>query len=132
MRALVARGKPVAITEFGCGRFRGASDADPGSGGDMVEWDGPRAVRLTGDYQRDEQEQADCLRELLDVCTEAGVDPAFLCTFACCHLPHRDGPRADLDLAGGGIVKVLEHGSGAAYPDLAWEPKLAFAEYYGE
>lgn len=134
MRALVGQGKPVAITEFGCACFRGAADAGP-SGGDIVEWDGPTAVGLTGDYQRDEQEQADCLRELLDVFAEAGVDTAFLRTFACYHLPHRDGPRADLDLASGGIVKVLEHGSGAAYPGLAWEPKLAFATiaaYYGK
>ncbi|HEX5287326.1 MAG TPA: hypothetical protein VFX25_00530 [Streptosporangiaceae bacterium] len=43
-------------------------------------------------------------------------------------LPHRpDGdPRLDLDLASPGIVRVLEGGSGRAYPGLPWEPKQAF------
>jgi hypothetical protein len=128
VRALVAQGKPVAITEFGCCTYRGA--ADRGSrGGDIVEWDPATVtpVRLDGDYTRDEDEQATYLREVLDVLTAAGVDSAFVYTFARYDLPHRGDPRLDLDMASAGVVKVLEDGRGQTYPDMAWEPKAAFA-----
>jgi hypothetical protein len=137
IRAFVARGtalgKPVAITEFGCTTYRGA--ADKGGRGDLiVEWDGDgRQVRLNGDYIRDEEEQANYLRELLDVFTAEGVDAAFVNTFARYDLPHRGDPREDLDLASYGIVKVLEGRHGDTYPDMPWEPKAAFtalADYY--
>lgn len=132
MAALVAQGKPVALTEFGCGTFTGAADRGAQLG-DLVEWDGPRAVRLTQQVTRDEQEQADCLRDLLDVFDQVGVDTAFLCTFACWHLPHRADPQLDLDRAGGGIVAVLEDRMALDCPELPWQPKAAFgmlADYY--
>ena len=55
--------------------------------------------------------------------------------FALSNFPHcPDGdPRADLDLASLGIVKILEGRRGETYPDMAWEPKAAFnavAEHY--
>jgi hypothetical protein len=126
VRALVARGKPVAITEFGCATFRGAADRGA-RGGMIVEWDGARPVRLDGDYVRDEAEQVTYLGELLDVFAAEGVDTAFLNTFASYHLPHRSDPREDLDMASYGVVKVLENGRGRTYPDMPWEPKAAFA-----
>ena len=55
-------------------------------------------------------------------------------TFARYDLPHRDDPRADLDTASAGVVKVLDGQRGRRYPDMPWEPKAAFdalAEYYG-
>jgi hypothetical protein len=126
VRALVAPGKPVAITEFGCATYRGAANRGA-RGGMIVEWDGATPVRLDGDYLRDEHEQAGCLRELLDLFDAEGVDSAFVYTFASYHLPHRGGPRDDLDLAGYGVVKVLQDRRGRSYPDMAWEPKAAFA-----
>ena len=126
LRALVARGKPVAVTEFGCATHHGAA-AKGGHGGMIVEWDGATPVRLDGDYARDEQEQAAYLRELLDVLDAEGVDTAFAYTFACWHLPHRDDPREDLDMASFGVVKVFEDRPGRAYAGMAWEPKAAFA-----
>jgi hypothetical protein len=66
-----AQGKPAAITEFGCCTYRGAADRG-GRGGEIVEWDGARAVRLDGDYVRDEAEQATYLREVLDASTPTG------------------------------------------------------------
>jgi hypothetical protein len=48
-------------------------------------------------------------------------------TFARYDLPHRGDPRADLDMASCGVVKVLEGRFGRTYPDMAWEPKAAFA-----
>ncbi|HEV7652044.1 MAG TPA: hypothetical protein VGP26_28145 [Actinophytocola sp.] len=129
IRALVgectARGKPVAITEFGCTTHRGAADHGA-RGGEIVEYDGAVPVRLKGDYVRDEQEQATYLRELLDVFTAEGVDAAFACTFVCYGLPYRDDPRTDLDMASWGVVKVLDHDRGDTYPDMPWEPKAAF------
>jgi hypothetical protein len=132
IRAIVAQGKPVAITEFGCATFRGA--ADKGAwGGMIVEYDNNIPIRLDGDYIHDEAEQATYLRELLEVFVAEGVDTVFVNTFASYHLPHRRDPRQDLDMASYGVVKVLEDGSGQSYPNMAWEPKAAFyalADYY--
>jgi hypothetical protein len=126
VRALVAQGKPVAITEFGCTTHRGAADHGGRGGGEMIEYEGTTPVRLNGDYIRDEQEQATYLRELLDIFTAEGVDAAFVCTFVCYGFPHRSDPRLDLDMASWGVVKVLENRRGDTYPDMPWEPKAAF------
>jgi hypothetical protein len=82
---------------------------------------------LNGEYIRDEAEQAQYLREVLDVCAAEGVDGTFVFTLAAYNLPHRDDPRTDLDMGSYGVVKILEGRHGDTYPDLAWEPKLAFA-----
>lgn len=132
IRTLVAQGKPVAITEFGCATFQGAADQGA-SGGMIVEYDNNTPIRLDGDYIRDETEQVIYLRELLDIFTAEGVDTAFANTFASYHLPHRRDPRTDLDMASYGVVKVLEDHPGHSYPGMAWEPKAAFtalADYY--
>jgi hypothetical protein len=134
VRALTARGKPVAITEFGAATYRGAADRGA-RGGFVIEWDDDTAtpLRLDGVYTRDEGEQAAYLRELLTIFDAAGVDSAFVFTFAGYALPHRDDPRGDLDLASYGVVMVLEGRHGDTYPDLPWEPKAAFtalADYY--
>lgn len=133
IRAAVAQGKPLAITEFGCTTHRGA--ADKGGRGDVIverDADG-RAVRLNGAYTRDEAEQARYLEEVLDVFAAEGVDSAFVNTFARYDLPHREDPRTDLDMASYGVVKVFEDRLGGTYPNMPWEPKAAFtalAEYY--
>jgi hypothetical protein len=133
IRQLVAQGKPVAITEVGCTAYKSASDNAAQSGA-IVEYEHGRPVRLTGAYVRDEGEQASYLTEMLGILDDAGVDAAFVCTFVCYGLPHRADPRTDLDMASWGIVKELEAGSGDTYPDLPWEPKVAFgalADIYG-
>lgn len=118
-------GRPVAVTEFGCCAYRGA--ADRGGTGWMIV-DRQRApAALDGDYLRDEQEQVRYLHELLEVFEAEQIDSAFWFSFAGFELPHRpDVPRRDLDLASYGLVATLEQGRGSTYPDLAWEPKLAF------
>lgn len=135
MRALVAQGKPVAITEFGAATYKGAADMGA-RGGEIIMWDHDTALPLglDGDYSRDEDEQATYLRELLDIFTEAGIDSAFVFTFVQYQLPHRAEPRQDLDKASYGIVTVYEDRFGDSYPDMTWEPKAAFhilAECYG-
>lgn len=133
----VAQGKPAAITEFGAATYRGAGD-DGARGLEIVENDEVTGapVRLKGEYVRDEEGQAGYVRDLLDVFDTEGVDSAFVFLFALHSHPHRPGadPRDDLDLASYGIVKVLENGRGATYPDMTWEPKAAFravADCYG-
>jgi hypothetical protein len=122
-----ALGKPAVVTEFGCTTHRGAADLG-GRGDAIVEWDGHgRPLRLRGRFTRDEAEQAAYLLELLDVFDAAGVDTAFVNTFARYDLPHRGDPERDLDMASYGVVKVLEDRSGRTYPGMAWEPKAAFA-----
>ena len=136
VRILVGQGKPVAITEFGAATFRGAGDMGA-RGLEIVENDDRgRPIRLNGEYTRDEAGQADYLRELLEVFDAGGVDSTFVFIFALSSFPHRpDGdPPDDLDLASYGIVKVLENRCGSTYPDMHWEPKVAFSElgdYYG-
>jgi hypothetical protein len=136
MRALVAQGKPVAITEFGSATYKGAADKGA-RGGEIIVWDKEAAIplRLDGDYIRDEDEQATYLRELLEIFTGEGIDSAFVFTFAQYPLPHRPHgePRQDLDLASYGIVKVYEDRFGDTYPDMIWDPKVAFttlAQFY--
>jgi hypothetical protein len=132
IHTLVTQGKPVAITEFGCATYRGAGDRGAG-GGMIVVYDSGTPIGLDGDYTRDEEEQTRYLRELLDIFTAEGVDTAFANTFASYHLPYRTDPRQDLDMGSFGIVKVLEGQYGHNYPDMPWEPKVAFtvlADYF--
>jgi hypothetical protein len=59
------QGKPVAVTEFGCGTHRGAGDL-AGVADSTIEWgDDGCAVKLKGEYVRDEAEQATYVCELL-------------------------------------------------------------------
>ncbi|GAA4981961.1 hypothetical protein [Kineococcus glutinatus] len=127
LAAMTARGKPFAVTEFGCAAFTGA--ADRGSRSEIVAYDERTAqpVRLTETVERDEAEQAAYVRDLLDVYDAGGVDTAFVQTFAARHLPTAEDPARDFDLAGFGIVKVLPPSrTGTTHPGMPWEPKAAF------
>jgi hypothetical protein len=137
VRTQVAAGKPLAITGFGTAAYPGAGDRG-GRVMEIVENDEETGapIRLDADYVRDEAGQATYLRELLEIFETEGVDSTFVFLFALESHPHRpDGdPRDDLDIASPSIVKVLDDGYGTTYPDLAWEPKAAFAavaECYG-
>ena len=140
IRAFVALGrslgKPVAITEFGCSTYRGASDSGRDPAFSVIVWDDDgRAAKLNGEYVRDEHEQAAYLRELLEIFAAEGVDAAFVYTFARYDFPHRDRPLVDIDIASAGIVKVLDgqRARQGRYRDMPWEPKAAFqtlADWY--
>jgi hypothetical protein len=134
-----AQGKPVAVTEFGCSTYRGAGNVGSYAHSIIVWDDDGRAMKLNGEFVRDEDEQAAYVRELLDVFAEEGIDAAFVYTFARYDLPHRDAPHVDLDMASAGVVKVLDRPrsdpSGCRYPDMPWEPKAAFdalADWFGQ
>lgn len=131
----VGHEKPVAITEFGCCTYLRA--ADRGGMGWAIVDDEATPPRLDGDYQRSEAEQVEYMRELLDVFGQAGVDSAFWFTFAAYGAVHHpDQPRADLDMASYGVVKILPEGTpGATRTDFGWEPKESFhalASAYGD
>ncbi|MEO3783725.1 hypothetical protein ABGB12_10365 [Actinocorallia sp. B10E7] len=127
LREQTSQAKPFAVTEFGCVTHRGAA-ALGGRGDSIIEWDEhARPVRLTTSVIRDEQEQATYIRELLGLYDEAGVDTAFVNTFARRDLPTSAIPERDFDTASFGIVKTLEPGdTGTTHPGLPWEPKAAF------
>jgi hypothetical protein len=124
LRKHLRRGKPLAVTEFGCCGYAGAA-ARGGMGWAIID-DSTDAPRLDGDYLRDEPEQVRYLEELNAIFAEEGVDLAFWFTFAGYPLVHDPDPRRDLDMASYGVVKMLPGGPGTGYDGLGWEPKLAF------
>lgn len=116
IRALHRHGLPVAITEFGCCTYAGASAR--GGRGWMIVDRSATPWRLDGPYRRDEQEQARYARELLELFEAEGVDSAFWFTYAGYRFPHHPDPTHDLDLASYGLIRLT--------PDLTWHPKAAF------
>lgn len=106
VRDLVASaGKPVVITEFGCGAQIGGDHRGPGSF-QVVNWfaDPPR---VKDGHARDETVQAAYLADLVAVYAAEGVEECFAFTFCMPDFPHRpDDPAHDLDLAGFGLVAV--------------------------
>ena len=105
LRRHTRRGKPVVITEFGCGAFKGAADRGPLS--HAIVRHGPTGPTIPPRYTRSEAEQAQYLAELLAIFDAAGVHGAFVFEFIEPYKPHSPDPRHDLDMSGYGIVKVL-------------------------
>ncbi len=113
-------GKPVVVTEFGCGAFRGAERRGPGSFR-IVRWFA-EPPRIKPGHERDERTQAAYLGELIGLHATRNVHGCFVYTFAMRDFPHHEDPYLDLDMAGFGVVKV-------PHDDLSrWEPKEAYAE----
>jgi hypothetical protein len=130
LRRFLRHGKPVVITEFGCGAFDGAAELGPTSHS-IVQYDATGPTLAPGPT-RNEQVQAGYLAELLAIYRAVGVHGAFVFEFIEPYQPHSPDPRHDLDMAGYGVVKVLP---GAPGDPIRWAPKAAFAEIsqiYGE
>jgi hypothetical protein len=125
LAALCSHSKKVAVTEFGCCTYRGAADRGA-SGWTIVKGEGERQ-QLDGEYVRDEIEQVQYLRELLDVFERQGISTAFWFTFACWNRLHGQDVRQDLDLASFGLVKLID--DQALDPADCWKPKAAFEEF---
>ncbi len=138
--------RPVAITEFGCCTYRGASYAG-GRGFAILDISArdreSTPSRLDGEYIRDESEQARELTEMLSIFDDAGVDATFMMTFVAPLNPCSDDPIYDLDMASYSLVKSFggrlgplgtanpdapwdRERYGTTYPDLPWEPKESF------
>lgn len=119
VRELVATaGKPVVITEFGCGAHVGGDRRGPGSFL-IVNWfsDPPR---VRDGHVRDESVQADYLGELIDLYGAAGVHGCFVFTFFMPDFPYAADPRYDVDMAGFGVVRTSNA------PGRRWVLKRAF------
>ncbi|ADB35869.1 conserved hypothetical protein [Kribbella flavida DSM 17836] len=112
-------GKPVVITEFGCGAFVGADRRGPGSFL-IVNWFAT-PPRIKDGYRRDEATQAAYLEDLIGVYSRTGVHGCFVYTFSMADFPHWSDPLFDLDMAGFGVVRI------PAGDPATWEPKQAFA-----
>ncbi|MFZ0926607.1 MAG: hypothetical protein WCE82_10190 [Halobacteriota archaeon] len=79
------------------------------------------------------------LRELIEtlgILDAAGVDGAFVFTFAFPIYTYDKDPRYDLDIVSISLVKSYGGGKrGTTYPDMLWEPKELFravAEYFAK
>ena len=152
LEPLLGLGKPVVITEMGWGTCRAPEgsgpDAEPRLGGILSNAVDNRTLflhslplvgrcvrpRLKVSYLRDEERQAAEVGETLALLDGAGVAGAFVFTFAAPLFGHSAEPRYDLDMVSASLVKTYDDGRrGVRYPDLPWEPKLAFqtvADYY--
>ncbi|GAA4542307.1 hypothetical protein [Amycolatopsis samaneae] len=113
-------GKPLLITEFGCGAYVGGAQRGPGSF-KIVNWlSVPPKIRK-GNI-RSERVQAAYVGDMIDVYARNEVHGCFVYTFALRDYPHFADPLRDLDMASFSVVKIDPD-------DLAkWEPKAAFHE----
>ncbi|MGJ5816041.1 abortive infection protein [Paludibaculum fermentans] len=133
LRKYFAHGKPVVMTEFGCCTYKGA-EKKGGYGWAIVDWSS-EPPRLKGAYVRDEETQSKYLIELLQAFTAEEAEGAFAFTFVMPKYPYSADPRLDLDMASYGLVKSYADRMGSTYPDMPWDPKLAFravADYYAK
>lgn len=115
---LMTVGKPLVITEFGCGSHVGAAQRGPGSF-KIVNWFG-RHPRIKKGNIRSERVQAAYVGDLIDVWDRNDVHGCFVYTFALRDYPHFAEPLRDLDMASFGLVKFDDSDV------TAWEPKQAF------
>lgn len=114
LRNLKTIGKRVVITEFGCCSFKGAADLGP-EGFRIVDW---KRKEIKGKYRRSEKEQANYIRELLELYEKENLYGAFVYTFIEQHYIYSKNPKKDLDRASFGIMKIYSNGR--------IEPKKAF------
>lgn len=122
LHELHRHGKPVVITEFGCATFEGAERAG-GGGWLIVDFDAtPPSVKPH--HRRNEDVQAAVLTDLLDLCVSEKIQGAYVFDFMQAAFPHARDPRADLDMAAYGIVKV--HPVVGSDTSIGWERKAAF------
>jgi hypothetical protein len=124
LRAYFKHKKPVVITEFGCCTYQGAGNRG-GYGWVIVDWN-KIPPQLKPGYFRDETEQANYLRELLNIFTTENVEGVFAFTFVSPCYPYDPNPLYDLDMASYSLVKTYKHQNGLRYPDMPWEPKESF------
>ncbi|MET0233715.1 MAG: hypothetical protein ABW224_03650 [Kibdelosporangium sp.] len=111
-------GKPLVITEFGCGAHIGGAQRGPGSF-KIISWFGIHP-RIRKGNVRSERVQAAYVAELIGLWNRHGVHGCFVYTFALHDYPHYADPQRDLDMASFGLVKVDPDDPGQ------WQPKEAF------
>jgi hypothetical protein len=120
-KGYLVHGKPVIIGEFGCCTYQGAEMLG-GNGfiitfGMMAEYipslSLPKPIsemlkiipKVDGHYVRDEKLQASEITVQLRELDNAGIEGAFVFTFASPTSPYNEDPRFDMDMASYSIVK---------------------------
>ena len=98
--------KPILITEFGCGSFKGASDLGPMSPFIIDRKKG----EIKGNYVRDEEEQARYIKKLIKMFKKEKIKGSFVFTFIEPHYKYSQNPKKDLDMASFNLVRVYEDG----------------------
>ena len=123
LRRYASLGRPLAITEFGCCTYAGASERG-GDGWLIVDRRRRSARPRRTPIERDEGEQVRYFRDLMaSVRRGAGRHRVLVHRSPAFALPHRpDASELDLDVASYGAVAVCDATTG---PD--WEPKQVFA-----
>lgn len=124
LRSHFRHGKPVVVTEFGCGSYVGAARLGP-SGHEVVDWR-KSPPELKSALHRSEDEQAGYIADLLDIHAREGVAGAFVFQFIEPVYGYNEDSRYDLDRVGYGIVRVRAEGSDRPYSSGHREPKKAF------
>jgi hypothetical protein len=125
--------KPVVVLEFGCGTYKGAEDR--GSYGWAVIDRRKKPYRLKEGFERDEDNQAGCLVDLLTVFKEENVNGAFVYTFESPSYTYSDNPEFNLDTASYSLVKLYDKQRDETYKNMPWDPKKSFyelAEFYAK
>lgn len=117
IRARVAGGRPVVVTEVGCATYRGAADAGA-MAWTAVDRDGDIRRLRTG-IEREESEQAAELDDLLRILDDSGVDGAFIYTYVAPSYDSGSDAASDLDAASFALVRSWRDGT--TTPKLAYE-----------
>ena len=124
--------KPIAITEFGCGSYRGA-ESEAGFGYTNVDWDKPQP-EIKGNKKRDENVQANYLLDLLNLFANERMYATFPWTFVeTQYICNENDPKHDLDIASFNLIKVYPENHPEAYINGHIIPKKSFiavADFY--
>lgn len=123
IRKMKSKGKPLAITEFGCCTYIGADKKGPT--GYMVLDKTTEPPAFKEKCERDEQTQADYISDLLQTFEKEKVDATFIFDFYNQKLTHSSNPDFDYDKASFGVTKSIGENK--------WEPKKSFyiiSDYY--
>lgn len=124
LQQLTSLQKPIIVMEVGCATFRGAYEMGSNAHSivNMETW------RIDGNYQRDEELQAEVLGSALyDIKNSGCVNGVFVFTFCWRHhFANESNPHDDLDMASYGIVKPYKNKPGTTYAGVNWEPKKSF------
>ena len=113
--------KPIIITEFGCGSFKGASDLGPKS---PFIIDRERK-EIKGHHLRDENEQANYIKKLIKIFKKENIYGCFVFTFIEPNYKYSNDPKKDLDMASFNLVRLY----GDGHLELKKSVKVIAKEY---
>jgi len=125
VKQMSSKGKPLAITEFGCCCYVGADEKGP-TGFSVLETTNNTPV-FKENCERSEKTQATYITDLLLTYQQANVEATFIFDFYSQKYTYDDDPNLDYDKASFGITKSVGQNK--------WEPKLSFnaiAKFYNE